>query len=119
MIPFVCQSTVPGITEPFAGSIRGAFAGSYADGSKLLSSPFVSVGCGKNDQRTPAYTTSRGLSLKSSCAYISCCHDHTSGVTSIEAWVNVATLPNRKFVHACWNVDVPVGTPRLEKLNEP
>ena len=38
---------------------------------------------------------------------------------SCEAWVNVPTLPSRKFAHACWNVLVPVGRGVVENVNVP
>src|SRR5665647_2277210 len=91
MIPLVCQPTVPAITLPLVGSILGALAGSYELGSKVDICPLASVGWPKKEYRRPAYMVSRGLTLKSSCAYSSCCHAHTFGVISCEGWVNAVS----------------------------
>src|SRR4051812_19866020 len=119
MMPLVCHPVVPGMTLPVVGSILGALAGSYDLGSKLLICPLVSVGCPKKDHRMPIYTFSRAFTLKSSCAYNSCCHAQTSGVRSCEGWLKLATLPNRKLANDCWNELVPVTRPAFEKVNDP
>src|SRR5712692_1267251 len=79
-------------------------------GSKPVACPSASVGCEKNEYRSPSVTVRFGLTRKLSCAYASHWCWRISARKSELVCAKLVTLPRRKLAHSCSSVVFPLGS---------